>query len=75
MFLLVINIRTLGINLRNELLYLFIFITYMRGYMRGFAPSSIPHFTLKFEFYPKSLRMTPESQRPLNKQLKLQKIP
>ena len=37
-FVLVINLRTIRISLCNELIYLCIFITYMRR----FTPSSIP---------------------------------
>ena len=37
-FLLVKDIRNLRISLRNELLYSYVFITYMRG----FTPSAVP---------------------------------
>ena len=62
-FYLVTHIRNLRINLRNELLYLYIFITYMRP--PPLVNTSL--FTMKLEFCPNSLGLAPESQRPKNK--------
>ena len=41
MFLLVINIRNLRINLRNEILYLCIFMKYMMGFISSSIPRSL----------------------------------
>ena len=60
-FLLVINIRNLRIKLCYEFLYLYIFYNVYDGVH---PLVNTPLFTLKLEFCPNSLRMTPESQRP-----------
>ena len=55
------NIRNLRINLRNELLYSYIFIMYMSG-VCPLANTLL--LTQKLKFCPNSLRMTPEPERP-----------
>ena len=62
--------RNLRSNLRNELLYLYIFY-YVYDGVRPLVNTSL--FTLKLECCSNSLRMTTESQRPLDKQSKLLK--
>ena len=60
-FLLVINIRNLRIDLRNELLYLYIFYYVYEGVLPLVSASLL---TLKLQFGATCLKMTLESQRP-----------
>ena len=59
--LLVINIRNYELTYVTNFYIRMIFITYMRG-IHPLVNTLL--FTLKLEFCPNSLRMTPESQRP-----------
>ena len=60
-FLFVKHIRNLKINLRNKLLYSYIFDYIYEG-ICPLVNTSL--FTLNLKFCPNSLRITPESERP-----------